>query len=97
MTSATAGLSQASIDGQDFYLVGNLSTGTGTRPQELNKMLTDADGNAWKPADGAALTNWRSLATVPTGAPVTAKFALAVDGTDQYFDIDYKSVVAASA
>lgn len=92
VTSSTAGLSQAEIDGQKFYLVGNLSTGTGTRPQDLNKMLTDAEGNAWKPDAEAVLTNWRLLSTAPEGAPETAKFALTVNGTDQYFDADYKSV-----
>jgi hypothetical protein len=94
-SGTTAGLSKAEIDDQTFFLVGNLSTGTGTRPQDISKLLTGTDDKAWKPTDGETLSNWRSLSIpLDDATPTNAKFALNVGETVQYFDADYKNIAA---
>lgn len=89
---AVSGLSKATIDAQSYYMVGSISTGTGTRPLDQNnsKLLRGTDGKAaWVP--DAAPSAWTVLpSTLPEGAPATAKYAATVDGADVYFDTNFK-------
>lgn len=90
-TFAVSGLSKATIDAQSYFMVGSISTGTGTRPLDLTntKLLKDTEGNAWAPT--TAPTSWTVLSgTLPEGAPSDAKYAAEVDGASVFFGADFK-------
>ena len=89
---AVSGLSKATIDAQSYFMVGSISTGTGTRPLDLQntKLLKDADGNAWAPT--AEPTSWKVLSgTLPADVPAGAKYEAEIDGgAVVYFGADFK-------
>lgn len=98
---AVTGMTKAVIDDQAYYFAGNVFSGTGTRPlDETNtRLLTDADGKAWTPAEDLTVATWEVLgSTLPEGAPEGAQYlaTLSYDSV-QYFGSDMKTLVAEAA
>jgi hypothetical protein len=95
---AVTGMSKAVIDNKSYYFAGNVLSGTGTRPLDLNntRLLTDAEGNAWTPADEASISSWEVLgSTLPDDAPAGAKYLASLsDDSKQYFDSTMKALMA---
>lgn len=94
-TQAVAGLKKATIDSEEYYLVGaNVASGTKTKPTDFAKVLMQPDGVApWKPSEGEEITAWAAASTY-TGEdkPDTAAFIATVNQTKVYFDADYKLI-----
>jgi hypothetical protein len=90
------GMTKAVIDDQAYYFAGNVFSGTGTRPLDLNntRLLTDADGNAWTPPDDATVSSWEVLgSTLPEGAPEGSKYVATLSNdSKQYFDAAMKAL-----
>ena len=93
------GMTKAVIDDQTYYFAGNVFSGTGTRPLDLNntRLLTDADGNAWTPPNDTTVSSWEVLgSTLPEGVDAGAKYlATLSDNSKQYFDATMTAVTGA--
>lgn len=81
VTNALTSLFKASMDGQDFLLIGsNLTSGTSMRPQGFSGLLLDSSdpAQAWAPGDGAAIAEFGKVKApgvddVPNDAAYYAK------------------------
>jgi hypothetical protein len=95
-SSTSAGLYEAKIDNNTYYLVGkDLASGTNLKPLDSSKSLTDG-GSTWIPSDAASL----SLEMVTQAmkddqaspAPADAVYKVTDSGSAVYFKADYSKI-----
>ena len=95
-SSTSAGLYEAKIDNNTYYLVGkDLASGTSLKPLSDAKSLTDG-GNPWVPNDAAGLSLEMVTQAMKddqnTPAPADSVYKITDNGSAVYFKADFSKI-----